>query len=336
MDWDAAIRMIAVVAQNTAVHSPAQITLGYACNNRCLACGAEDWWKSRLGDRDTLTVLNELERIVNDCAVDKLVYTGGEPTVRNDLPTLFRHARELGVTDQNLHTNARRFRDLTYLGSLQEAGLGSCFVTIHGAESAVHDELTQVRGSFDQTCEGLTNLDRLGIDFVTHTLVCKQNYRSLGKLISLLGSSFPSISYAKLSYPELQGRAKQNMHSTIEPLWEVAPFIREAIEEGHRAGVHVVTGSVPICLLGPHFDRADELVVSKLHISDLSGSPSDHNSQDKYDDHVCYDVCEDCEVLEYCCAIHPVHDETFGENPCFKPISFADLEQRAATKIDMS
>ncbi len=92
-----------------------------------------------------------------------------------------------------------RLSDRVHLEDLRDAGLTSCFVSIHGPEASVHDWLTRSPGAFDQTCAGLANLDGLGIPFVTNTVICRQNYRLLSELVVFLGRTFPSVNTIKLT-----------------------------------------------------------------------------------------------------------------------------------------
>jgi sulfatase maturation enzyme AslB (radical SAM superfamily) len=321
MSWESAITLRRMAAQNASKAKYADIKVGYSCNNDCLFCTVS--WKRGPGDRDTPTLLNEVERIVSQDGVDRIVYSGGEPTFREDLAEVLRRAKALGIAEQNIQTNGRRLHNPGYLETLHEAGLTSCFVSIHGPDAPTHDLLTQRPGAFQQTCAGLKNVDRLRIRFTTNTVVCRQNYRSLRSLIRFLGSSFNSIEKAKLSYPELQGGAADNLFQIVAPLWEVAPYIREAIDVGNEAGVYVVTEYVPACLLGMHYRRADELAArTRISLSDLHHIDSNWR---RPNDGVFYEACKECDLQKFCCGAHPRHHEAFGERSCFTPISLADV-----------
>lgn len=320
MDWDTAIRLISRVAGSTCIDKSGYIKVGYACNNHCVFCTAE--WKKSQGDRDTLTIINEVDRILEDDGVSRLVYSGGEPTVRNDLHVIMKHARDLGVPCQDIQTNGRRLQDLGYLQTLSHAGMDSCFVSIHGPVSEIHDKLTRAPGAFNQACAGLANLERIGIPFTTNTVVCRQNYTVLDQTVGFLASTFPSLKHAKLSYPNLQGGAADNVSTVVAPLWEVAPHVAKAIERGNELGIYVETEFMPICLLGKYYDRADELRTPEINVSDLTFTDPEW-CRAPYD--VGYEACYACDLSEHCCGIHPLHDEVFGEHPCFRPVTFTDL-----------
>jgi MoaA/NifB/PqqE/SkfB family radical SAM enzyme len=322
VDWETATRIVFKLAQNASRRVEGYIKLGYACNNNCLFCTAA--WKKRHGDRDVQVVMDEVERIVSEDQVHRMIYSGGEPTVRSELPEILGHAKHLGVHDQNIQTNGRRLSDRNYLELLRSAGLTSCFVSIHGPDAGIHDRLTRSPGAFHQTCAGLANLDRLAMCFVTNTVIVKQNYRVLSEHVSFLAQTFPSVRKIKLTYPRLQGGAADNLSEIIAPLWEVAPFVRAAIESGMKMGVQVETESMPICLLNRKYDVVDNFSGARVNLSDLNYSDSNYyrSSGDIF-----YEVCDTCDVRSHCYGIDSLHHETFGEHSCFSGVSFADLAQ---------
>ncbi len=137
----------------------------------------------------------------------------------------------------------------------------------------------------------------------------------------LAGRSRPSGTI-KLSYPRLQNGAADNLTEVIVPLWDVAQSVRDAIIRGKEVGVYVETESMPICLLGPNYDRADNFYTTRYSLSDLTHFDSNYCRQPS---DVFYKVCGDCEVRSRCLGIDILHHEAFGENHCFSPVSFADL-----------
>ncbi len=320
MDWETATELIFKIAQKASNTVPGYVKLGYACNNNCLFCTAA--WKKKYGDRDTRTIMDEIKRIVDQDKVSTMIYSGGEPTIRTDLIDIFRHAKSLGIDYQNIQTNTRKLSDQGYLTDLRDAGLTSCFVSVHGSDASVHDRLTRSPGAFEQTCSGLANLDHLGMPFVTNTVICTQNYRQLSELVTFLGETFRSILHIKLSYPRLQGGAVDNLSTVIVPVWEVAQFVREAIDQGKKIGGAVETEFIPICLLGARYQSADIFFNSRVNLSDLAFSDSNYSRPQGA---VFYEVCSHCEVVKYCCGFDKLHDETFGDNSCFNPVSFMDL-----------
>jgi MoaA/NifB/PqqE/SkfB family radical SAM enzyme len=319
MDWETATKVIFKLAQSASRRAEGDVKVGYACNNNCRFCTAS--WKKTHGDRDTRTIIDEVDRIIDEDQVQRIVYSGGEPTVRSDLPEILKHGRDVGLQDQHIQTNGRRFSDRKFLESLREAGLTSCFVSIHGHEARIHDWLTRSPGAFEETSAGLANLESLGIYFVTNTVICEQNYRTLPEQISFF-AQFPSVLKIKLSYPRLRGGAADNISEIIAPMWDVAPFVRAAIDLGSKMGLCVETEFMALCLVGGKYDRVDNFSVGRVNLSDLNYAESNWYRQPG---DIFYPVCDTCEVRSHCLGVDLLHHETFGEHSCFSPVSFADL-----------
>ena len=61
--------------------------------------------------------------------IPHIIFTGGEPTLREDLPELIAHAEHNGQIT-GLNTNARRLSDARYVEKLVEAGLDHVQITL--------------------------------------------------------------------------------------------------------------------------------------------------------------------------------------------------------------
>ncbi len=82
------------------------------CNLRCTYC--EDFGAHRNAEyREQTLPTDEMKRLVDILAADcDLLYvTGGEPTMRPDLPELLRHGRARGLRYIAMNTNAVKLRD---------------------------------------------------------------------------------------------------------------------------------------------------------------------------------------------------------------------------------
>ncbi len=124
------------------------------CNLFCVHCYAQ----SRLNRNDKglstgkwLSIIDELEEI----GVKQLVFTGGEPLLRNDLLQLLTHA----FLNKNLRhiqilTNASLFTPSPLLDFIAEKEIGVGF-SFYSHTAAVHDRMTRTPGSWDKTVQGI-------------------------------------------------------------------------------------------------------------------------------------------------------------------------------------
>jgi hypothetical protein len=87
-------------------------------------------------DRELTT--EEWKQILDEAwkaGIPHVTFTGGEPTLRDDLTELIGHAEMLGQV-AGLLTDGRRLQDASYLGALSQAGLDHILVTLDPADPA--------------------------------------------------------------------------------------------------------------------------------------------------------------------------------------------------------
>jgi len=95
-------------------------------------------------------------RTLWEVGVPHVCFTGGEPTVREDLVELVRYAEEQGLVT-GLLTDGRRLREPEYLDSLLLAGLDHLQITLASHQPEVHDGIVGREGAWAETDAGLRN-----------------------------------------------------------------------------------------------------------------------------------------------------------------------------------
>ena len=102
------------------------LAVTYRCNNDCAHCyNARERNFPELSTGQWFKILDRLWSL----GVPHIVFTGGEATLRNDLPELIKHAESNGQIT-GLNTNARRLSDEKYVQKLVEAGLDHVQITV--------------------------------------------------------------------------------------------------------------------------------------------------------------------------------------------------------------
>lgn len=135
----------------------AQVDLTMRCNERCLHCYRV------VESRPELTA-DEIERVLGELAragTLYLTFSGGEIFLRSDLFRLIERARRLRF-DVRLKTNALLVDDAA-AARVRALGVRQVDVSLYGAAAPTHDAITQVRGSFARTLDGVRSLRAAGV-----------------------------------------------------------------------------------------------------------------------------------------------------------------------------
>jgi GTP 3',8-cyclase len=138
--------------------SDLRISVTDRCNFRCVYCMPEEgmqWLK-----RETILSFEEIERVARvavDLGVDEIRLTGGEPTLRPDLPELVARVSRLPLRSLSLTTNGFLLRSLAR--PLAEAGLKRINVSL---DTLQHDRFHQIarRRGLDEVLAGLEELEK--------------------------------------------------------------------------------------------------------------------------------------------------------------------------------
>src|ERR1700690_1809320 len=126
------------------------LALTYRCNNDCAHCyNARARNYPELDTAQWKSILDKLWEL----GVPHIVLTGGEATLRDDLPELIAHAEGNGQIT-GLNTNARRLSDKNYVEKLVDAGLDHVQITVESSEEGIHDQMVRNKGAHRQTIRG--------------------------------------------------------------------------------------------------------------------------------------------------------------------------------------
>lgn len=149
--------------------APARMDLAvtYRCNLECPKCYVGDRSVGReLGTAEWITVFEILWK----AGIPQVVFTGGEPTLRDDLVELVSEADEF-VT--GLVTNGTRLAELAE--RLEAASLDYAQVTVESFDPRIHDRVTCTEGSHAKTVAGIRKALESGMQIVTNTTLTKTN-----------------------------------------------------------------------------------------------------------------------------------------------------------------
>jgi radical SAM protein with 4Fe4S-binding SPASM domain len=202
------------------------LALTYRCNNDCAHCynprpvvNQPTPITAELHTHEWKQILNQLWEI----GIPHIVFTGGEPTLRNDLPDLIAHAQSLGQVT-GLNTNARRLSDPDFVQQLARAGLDHVQITLESHDPEIHDHMVAAKGAWKQTVAGIQNVLATRIFVMTNTTLLSHNTSSLAGTLDYLASlGVPTIGLNALIYSGRGANVGTGLpESALPPLLELA------------------------------------------------------------------------------------------------------------------
>jgi 12,18-didecarboxysiroheme deacetylase len=174
-----------------------------ACNLKCVHCYAH---ATEGGTSDELTT-EEGRRMIDDLAAfgaPVLLFSGGEPLVRKDMPQLAAYAVEKGMRAV-ISTNGTLIGRST-AQTLKQIGLSYVGISLDGLEP-VNDHFRGVNGAYKKALRGIENCQEAGIKVGLRFTINRRNVQEISGIFDLLEEmEIPRVCFYHLVYA---GRGSQ-------------------------------------------------------------------------------------------------------------------------------
>ena len=141
-----------------------------------------------------------------------LQFSGGEPTLRNDLPELIAEAKKAGITHVEVNTNGIRLaEDIKYFKKLKVAGMSTVYLQFDGLREEVYKKL---RGRGDLVSikkKVIENARKIGCNSIVLvvTLAKGINDNELGSIINFAIENHDVVRCVNIQPISMAGRAKK-------------------------------------------------------------------------------------------------------------------------------
>ncbi len=164
------------------------------CNLSCPVCFAG----SSNGAPDFHPDISEIEEmfdtVINSGGPYPVQLSGGEPTLRDDLPDIVSHAKNLGFYHVQINTHGLRLaKDREYLQRLKKAGTDLIYLQFDGVTDDVYQK---IRGAdlFDLKAKVIENCAeaKIGVQLVP-TLIPGVNDHQIGEMIKFAKDRIPVV-----------------------------------------------------------------------------------------------------------------------------------------------
>jgi radical SAM protein with 4Fe4S-binding SPASM domain len=160
------------------------LALTYECQNKCPHCYVG---KPRKVKELTTEQWKEVIKHCWEEGIPHICFTGGEPTLREDLRQLVEYAEDLGVVT-GLLTNGRKLSDKGYLDGLVQAGIDHFQITLESHDESIHDLMVGDKGAWRETVAGIKNALTTPVYTITNTTLTRHNVPTIEETVDFLAS----------------------------------------------------------------------------------------------------------------------------------------------------
>ncbi len=198
------------------------------CNLKCIHCHTE----GGISKKDELSN-DEAKKFINDLAKIKefrmLVFSGGEPLVRDDIFEILQHSKKVGFTNV-IATNATLI-DARTARKLKESGVVGAAVSLDSTIPEIHNQIRQDKDAYNLAMRGIKEIKKQGILLQINTTAMEYNFNNLEDLISLADSFGSGIMLMYQLVPVGRGCVIENASLDINENEKLIKFLSQKQKE---------------------------------------------------------------------------------------------------------
>jgi len=259
--------------------------------------------------------LQKLKRKIKefDSQTEKIIITGGEPTLYKELPEVIRcSAKKARIV--HLQSNGIKLADLEYCKTLVKSGLNSVLIALPSFNESVSDHLTTTTGTLSKKIRGVENFSifkdvRLGVVFVP----VRSNYKELPDYVRRIAQISRDIDI-QINFP-MPFIKKELMEKMVVRYKEFLPYLQEALSIVKQVNMQYYADGIPNCQMPQDqrnkfkpgdFEFIQEFIGTKKARFDISN--------EKGRGLVKLDLCRRCRKNDVCRGIYGYYVKMFGKN----------------------
>ncbi len=181
------------------------------CNLRCAHCYARAVQEAHneLSTAQARAIIDDLA----DFGVPVLLFSGGEPLVRKDLPELARYAVQKGM--RAVISSNGTLIDKQKARELKEIGLSYVGISLDGRKQ-IHDRFRGLDGAFEQAMQGVENCQLQGLKVGLRFTIFQDNAREVPAIFDLIRDrEIPRVCFYHLVY---SGRGSELIQQDLDQL----------------------------------------------------------------------------------------------------------------------
>lgn len=284
------------------------------CNQACPFCSAPP---ELVGGDPSPEVIERLIRDIDAKAPHATcTLTGGEPTLRRDLPELVRIAQESpgARLKVKIQTNAVRFENHELLDPLGSSPRLTFFVSYHASDERKYDLCTGTSGMLGRARKGIVNLLGSGHHVVLSIVANAVNATDLSDWVDDVVDRFASLGSLSVHFSTTLCPAhRPEAEEWIIDYEQLAPRLERAYERAMALGLESepllssTHAAIPACFLSPsHRSRKGSGVVIEPRVGQGGDGRGDRTGWVKPS------RCDKCLYSSSCVGVSMAYANRFG------------------------
>jgi len=212
------------------------------CNLKCNVCFADSGGMSVDPDLDKIRYF--YKRALEQGGPFNVQLSGGEPTVRDDLPEIIRIGKEYGFEFIQVNTNGIRIaEDEAYVEELRSAGLNSIFLQFDGLSDEIYKKL-RGRELFEIKKKAIENCRKYDIGVILVPVLFEENLNDTVRIIDFALENIDVVRGVHFQPISFFGRYSEDMEYNKRI---TLPEIMQSIEDGSCGGIKISDFAPPCC-----------------------------------------------------------------------------------------
>jgi MoaA/NifB/PqqE/SkfB family radical SAM enzyme len=274
------------------------VILNPGCSNRCVFCSPQVRREDSEIRSQEIGVLKNLLQF-KKIGINAIEISGSDPIEYDKIIPLIKYIKKLGFGFVQLSTHGRKLSDESFLDELIASGVDRLRIPLYGANAKVHDSVTRVRGSFNETLKGIKDVlnKSKSIEIQISCLIVEQNKDGLVDLVDFVRKL--GIGDFYFSIPCVSN----NDYSYYIPLKDLVPYVKGVYNHALKINYKINFMEIPHCVFG-FFDNSINNSCLPPNLGKYCQPSKEHRSPKKdlpsYRIKSKVGICDNCKCSNFC------------------------------------